>query len=136
MVEFLLLETFVLPHVTLAMSYTPVVPIILSTVRVMGAGLMVMLHMRAEEVMCNHILNAWFSVENKCYTIVASDSCSPLNDPNNGVINCYLGDDGVPSFEGICSFTCNTGYELTGSDTRTCMKDGSWSGTDAVCERG
>jgi len=28
------------------------------------------------------------------------------------------------------SFTCNTGYELTGSDTRTCQSDGSWSGSD------
>ena len=58
MVEFLLLEIFVLPHVTLVMSYTPVVPITLSTVRVMGAGIMVMLHMRVEEVMYDHIHNA------------------------------------------------------------------------------
>ena len=60
----------------------------------------------------------------------------PAN-PNNGVINCSLGDDGVPSYEDTCSFTCNTGYELTGSDTRTCQSDGSWSGgSDVVCRRG
>ena len=52
------------------------------------------------------------------------------------MINCSLGDDGVPSQEDTCSFTCNTGYELTGSDTRTCQSDGSWSGSDAACERG
>ena len=34
-----------------------------------------------------------------------------------------------------CSFTCNIGYELTGSDTRTCQSDGSWSGTDNDCRR-
>ena len=40
-------------------------------------------------------------------------------------------------YEGdTCSFTCNTGYELTGSDTRTCQSDGSWSGSDDVCRRG
>ena len=40
-------------------------------------------------------------------------------------------------YEGdTCSFTCNTGYELTGSDIRTCQSDGSWSGIDAVCRRG
>ena len=40
-------------------------------------------------------------------------------------------------YEGdICNFTCNTGYELTGSDTRTCQSDGSWSGSDDVCRRG
>ena len=83
-----------------------------------------------------YIHNAWFSVDNKCYTVGTSNSCSPLTDPNNGVIKCFLGDDGVPSYEDICSFTCNTGYELTGSDTRTCQSDGSWSGSDAVCKRG
>ena len=36
----------------------------------------------------------------------------------------------------FCSFTCNTGYELTGSDTRICQSDGGWSGSDAVCRIG
>ena len=62
--------------------------------------------------------------------------CSPLTDPNNGTINCLLEDDGVSFYEDTCSFTCNTGYELTGSDTRTCQSDGSWSGSDDVCRRG
>ena len=40
-------------------------------------------------------------------------------------------------YEGdTCSFTCNTGYELTGSDTRTCQSDGYWSGNNATCTRG
>ena len=40
-------------------------------------------------------------------------------------------------YEGdTCSFTCNTGYELTGSDTRTCQSDGSWSGSEVACSRG
>ena len=51
----------------------------------------------------------------------------------NGMINCSLEVDNVASFRDFCSFTCNTGYELTGSDTRTCQSDGSWSGNDAVC---
>ena len=63
-------------------------------------------------------------------------SCSELTNPDNGVINCSLGDDGVPFYEDTCSFTCNTGYELTGSDTRTCHINGSWSGSDAACQRG
>ena len=60
-------------------------------------------------------------------------SCSLLNNPNNGANNCSLGDDRVPSYEDTCSFTCNTGYELTGSDTRTCQIDGSWSGSPVSC---
>ena len=49
------------------------------------------------------------------------------------MITCSLGDDGVPSYEDTCSFTCNTSYELIGSDTRTCQSDGNWSGTEIMC---
>ena len=59
-----------------------------------------------------------------------------LNMPNNGMIDCSLGDDGMYSYEDTCSFTCNTGYELTGSNTRTCQSDGSWNISDALCRRG
>ena len=51
-------------------------------------------------------------------------------------MSCSSGRVGV-GYEGdTCSFTCNTGYELTDSDTRTCQSDGSWSGSDATCRRG
>ena len=67
------------------------------------------------------------------FTIV---NCLVLNNPENGIIDCSLGDDGVVSYEDVCSFACNTGYELIGSDTRTCQSNGSWSGIDSVCGRG
>ena len=51
-------------------------------------------------------------------------------------MNCSLGDDGVLSHEDTCSFTCNTGYELIGSDIRTCQSDGSWGGNNTICRRG
>ena len=63
-------------------------------------------------------------------------TCTQLTNPDNGVINCSLGDNGIPSYADTCSFTCNTGYELTGSDTRTCQNDGSWSGSNAACQTG
>ena len=62
--------------------------------------------------------------------------CPSLSAPDNGEISCLLGDDGVPSYQDICSFTCNNGYELTGSSTSTCQSDGTWSGNDATCTRG
>ena len=63
--------------------------------------------------------------------------CDDLSAPANGeVLSCSPGTEGV-GYEGdTCSFTCNTGYELTGSDTRACQSDGSWSGSDDVCRRG
>ena len=51
-------------------------------------------------------------------------------------MNCSLGDDEAPSYEDTCSFTCDTGYELTGSDTRICQNDGSWNGSDTECIQG
>ena len=57
--------------------------------------------------------------------------CDNLSAPANGEItSCSSGRVGV-GYEGdTCSFTCNTGYELTGSDTKACQSDGSWSGSD------
>ena len=47
--------------------------------------------------------------------------CDNLSTPANGEItSCSSGRIGV-GYEGdTCNFTCNTGYELTGSDSRTC----------------
>ena len=59
-------------------------------------------------------------------------SCSSLTNPSNGMINCSLGDDGVPSYEDRCSYTCNTGFELAGSQ-RICQSDGRWSGLPVSC---
>ena len=62
--------------------------------------------------------------------------CMNLTQLNNGMMNCSLGDDRVPSYADTCNFTCNTGYELTGSDSRTCQSTGNWSGSETNCSRG
>ena len=64
--------------------------------------------------------------------------CDYLSTPpaNGEITSCSSGTEGV-GYEGdTCSFKCNTGYELTGSDTRTCQSNGSWSGSNDVCRRG
>ena len=71
------------------------------------------------------------------YCVYLDIRCDNLSTPSNGEItSCSSGRVGV-GYEGdTCSFTCNTGYELTSSDTRTCQSNGSWSGSDDVCRRG
>ena len=59
-----------------------------------------------------------------------------MDDLSNGVISCPSRDNQYHSYEDICNFTCNTGFKLTGSDTRTCQSNGSWSGIQTKCERG
>ena len=61
--------------------------------------------------------------------------CPSLTSPG-GSYRCNLRNDGVISYEDMCLLMCNTGYELTGSNSRTCKSDGSWSGSDDVCRRG
>ena len=36
-------------------------------------------------------------------------------------------------FEDTANYSCNTGYELVGLPTRTCLSDESWSGTMPTC---
>ena len=59
--------------------------------------------------------------------------CPPLDVPLDGIIDCSLGDDGQPNVGDFCRFTCDDGFELDGSDMRTCQNDSSWSGTETTC---
>ena len=71
------------------------------------------------------------------HTVIIDIRCDNLSAPTNGrIMSCDSDTLGV-GYEGdTCSFTCNTGYELTGSDTRTCQSNGSWSGDNITCTRG
>ena len=66
--------------------------------------------------------------------IIIDIRCDNLSTPSNGEMSCSSGRVGV-GYEGdTCSFTCNTGYELTGSDTRTCQSNGDWSDSEFACK--
>ena len=55
---------------------------------------------------------------------------------NGQITSCSSGRIGV-GYEGdTCSFTCNTDYELAGSDNRSCQSDVSQNDTDDVCRTG
>ena len=70
------------------------------------------------------------------HNFYAVPACPPLTAPDNGLIDCLLGDDGEANPGDTCTFTCDDGYELGGSTSRTCGDDGSWSGTDTTCTQG
>ena len=37
------------------------------------------------------------------------------------------------TFASVAEYGCNEGYALSGSQSRTCQADGTWSGADPVC---
>ncbi|XP_066265869.1 P-selectin-like [Branchiostoma lanceolatum] len=56
--------------------------------------------------------------------------CSPRTAPTNGGVS------GGSSFGDEVTFTCNSGYDLTGSATTTCQAGGTWSNSDPTCTAG
>ncbi|XP_078585766.1 sushi, von Willebrand factor type A, EGF and pentraxin domain-containing protein 1-like [Branchiostoma floridae x Branchiostoma japonicum] len=56
-------------------------------------------------------------------------SCTDLPAPTHGSVS------GGSAFQAIKTFTCDTGYELVGSNTRQCAASGTWTGTQPVCNR-
>jgi len=57
--------------------------------------------------------------------------CYQLEAPDNGKMECTGN-----QYEDVCTFSCDDGYELIGSDTRTCQSDANWSGSKAECMQG
>lgn len=69
-------------------------------------------------------------VYNKSYCLHnAVMDCNRLDPPADGTV-----DASVTTYEAVATYSCNTGYELTGgSQTRTCQADGNWDGEQATC---
>jgi len=59
--------------------------------------------------------------------------CLPLTAPDNGFIACALGKDGAINPGDTCIFTCDHGFDINGSTMALFQSDGSWSGTDTMC---
>jgi len=55
--------------------------------------------------------------------------CGPISDLSYGSVRCSEGD----SYNSVCTFECEAGFELTGSRTRTCLETKKWSGEEATC---
>ena len=55
--------------------------------------------------------------------------CETLNNPANGQVS---HPDGT-TFTQTATYSCDTGYNLMGDNTRTCQADGMWSGNQPTC---
>ncbi|XP_078583892.1 P-selectin-like [Branchiostoma floridae x Branchiostoma japonicum] len=54
--------------------------------------------------------------------------CPALSNPTNGAVS-YSS----RNYGDVASYTCNTGYNMAGSSTRTCQSSGSWSYSAPSC---
>ena len=60
------------------------------------------------------------------YGYVSVD-CGVLDDPTNGMVS------NSTIFDSTATYTCDTGYSLTGNDTTTCLISGNWSSEPIIC---
>lgn len=57
--------------------------------------------------------------------------CPQLTSPQNGAL---AGCSAPYKFGSVCQQQCQSGYyRVQGTDTRSCMRDGTWSGQAVVC---
>ena len=54
--------------------------------------------------------------------------CGPLGDPANGEVSVSS-----TTFSSVATYSCNTGYTLTGDDMRMCLGTGLWSDSEPTC---
>ena len=66
----------------------------------------------------------------QCEPLLAVD-CGPLSDPPYGRVNTSAG----TTFNKVAHYSCNNGYILVGSMTRTCAENGRWSPSSPRCDR-
>ena len=56
--------------------------------------------------------------------------CKPLSNPANG----YNTPPASPGYRSVTRLSCNKGYKLSGSSTRTCLPDGTWDEQTTECK--
>ncbi len=69
------------------------------------------------------LFGLWF-----LYTAV---DCNGLPNPTNGAVDTSSG----TTFMMTATYTCNTGYNIAGSDTRTCEATALWTPEAPTCTR-
>ena len=64
------------------------------------------------------------------YLILTVVNCGVLTNPASGQVSHTAG----TTYGQTATYSCNTGYSLVGSSTRTCQATGNWSGNSPTCQ--
>ena len=64
---------------------------------------------------------------NCCFVFL--QACPALSSPSDG----YVYQFASPVFEDVISYSCDLGYALEGTNSRSCLSTGAWSGDDPSC---
>ncbi|XP_061440232.1 P-selectin-like isoform X3 [Rhineura floridana] len=71
----------------------------------------------------------WSSLEPICQAV----QCPALQTPDNGKGSCSH-PYGHFAYQSSCMFSCNSGFELVGSEKLECTDQGNWTGDMPICE--
>lgn len=58
-------------------------------------------------------------------------NCGALEDPENGKVSFDF-----TTFESVATYTCDSGFDVSGDSSRTCNGTGQWTGSSATCTEG
>uniref|UniRef100_A0A5F8G7M7 Selectin E n=1 Tax=Monodelphis domestica TaxID=13616 RepID=A0A5F8G7M7_MONDO len=60
--------------------------------------------------------------------------CSIASQPENGSVMCNHSSTGDFTYQSVCNFNCNEGFELQGSSQIECTAQGQWTHQSPTCE--
>ncbi len=69
------------------------------------------------------------------FLTVAATECTDLPTPTmGGSVSYNMGTVDSRPVNTVATYTCTSGYTLSGDTTRTCGSDGQWSGSAPTCQ--
>ena len=78
---------------------------------------------------------AFTSLLTECmpFCVFSAVTCSALLAPPNGIRQGCTGTT-TEYYSTVCLFSCNAGFIATGSPSRKCLRNGTWSGQEFLCQ--
>lgn len=78
---------------------------------------------------------AFTSLLTECmpFCVFSAVTCSALLAPPNGIRQGCTGTT-TEYYNTVCLFSCNAGFIATGSPSRKCLRNGTWSGQEFLCQ--